>query len=77
MSKKRISSLDVVCRAGVSQSAVSRVFSRVGTAPTVSDEMRARVMEAASDLGYRPNAPRSRGVCRPLADCGGTFQLTR
>jgi DNA-binding LacI/PurR family transcriptional regulator len=47
------SSLDVARRAGVSQSAVSRVFT---PGASVSPAMRARVLEAAEALGYRPNA---------------------
>lgn len=45
-------SLDVARRAGVSQSAVSRAFTPGGS---VSKQMRARVMEAAQALDYRPN----------------------
>ncbi len=46
------SSLDVARRAGVSQSAVSRVFTPGASA---SDGMRARVLAAAAALKYRPN----------------------
>ena len=46
------SSVDVARRAGVSQSAVSRVFT---PGASVSDRMRARVMAAAIALQYRPN----------------------
>lgn len=46
------SSLDVAQRAGVSQSAVSRAFSGA----SVSAEMRRKIMLAADELGYRPNA---------------------
>jgi LacI family transcriptional regulator len=46
------SSLDVARRAGVSQSAVSRVFT---PGASVSSRMRARVLEAAAALDYRPN----------------------
>ena len=48
-----ITSLDVARKAGVSQSAVSRVFT---PGASVSESMRARVLKAASELGYRPNA---------------------
>ncbi len=48
----RVTSLDVARRAGVSQSAVSRAFT---AGASVSEETRARVMEAAEALGYRPN----------------------
>ncbi|WP_171181032.1 LacI family DNA-binding transcriptional regulator [Ruegeria sp. HKCCD8929] len=44
---------DVARLAGVSQSTVSRVFRRGGV---VSPDMRARVMDAAQTLGYRPHA---------------------
>ncbi len=48
----RITSLDVARRAGVSQSAVSRVFSGASaSAATI-----AKVRAAADELGYRPNS---------------------
>lgn len=46
-------SYDVALRAGVSQSAVSRCF-RPGS--SISPKTRARVLTAASELGYHPNA---------------------
>ncbi|MGJ8523704.1 Catabolite control protein A [Carnimonas sp. R-84981] len=46
-------STDVAQLAGVSQSAVSRTFSRRGS---VSPATRAKVLAAADRLGYRPNA---------------------
>jgi DNA-binding LacI/PurR family transcriptional regulator len=46
-------SYDVAQRAGVSQSAVSRCF-RPGS--SISDKTRARVLSAARELGYQPNA---------------------
>lgn len=46
-------SYDVAQRAGVSQSAVSRCF-RPGS--SISPKTRARVLAAARDLGYHPNA---------------------
>lgn len=46
-------SYDVARRAGVSQSAVSRCF-RPGT--SISSKTRARVLAAAQELGYHPNA---------------------
>ena len=46
-------SLDVARKAGVSQSAVSRAFT---PGASVSESMRARVLKAAAELGYRPNA---------------------
>lgn len=52
MSTRRTTSIDVARRAGVSQSTVSRTFSGA----SVSAEKRARVLEAARELGYSPNA---------------------
>ena len=52
-SRKRATSYDVAELAGASQSAVSRVFQDGASA---SKNMRDRVMSAADDLGYRPNA---------------------
>jgi DNA-binding LacI/PurR family transcriptional regulator len=49
----RVTSIDVARRAGVSQSAVSRVFSE---GASVGATMRERVLRAASELGYEPNA---------------------
>lgn len=51
--RKRATSYDVAELAGVSQSAVSRVFQDGASA---SQAMRDRVMAAADKLGYRPNA---------------------
>ena len=50
---RKVTSLDVARVAGVSQSAVSRVFTQ---GASVSREMEARVRAAAETLGYRPNA---------------------
>ncbi len=50
---RRATSYDVAKLAGVSQSAVSRVFKPGASA---SQDMRARVIDAANELGYRPNA---------------------
>jgi DNA-binding LacI/PurR family transcriptional regulator len=52
-SREHATSYDVAERAGVSQSAVSRVFQEGASA---SQAMRKRVMAAAGELGYRPNA---------------------
>ncbi|PWJ20865.1 LacI family DNA-binding transcriptional regulator [Jannaschia seohaensis] len=52
MSGKKVTSLDVARAAGVSQSAVSRVFTK---GASVSEAMEKRVREAAERLGYRPN----------------------
>jgi DNA-binding LacI/PurR family transcriptional regulator len=53
MTSKRVTSIDVARLARVSQSAVSRTFSAGGV---VSAETRARVLAAAEQLGYTPNA---------------------
>src|SRR5690349_1368202 len=45
--------VDVALRAGVSKSLVSRVFR---DSPRVSPASRAAVLDAAQELGYRPNA---------------------
>lgn len=50
--KTPISSIEVARLAGVSQAAVSRVYT---PGASVSDEMRERVVAAAKQLGYRPN----------------------
>ena len=52
MGQEKITSLDVAKRAGVSQSAVSRVFT---SGSSVSKEMASKVRKAAAELGYRPN----------------------
>lgn len=51
--RRRATSYDVAELAGVSQSAVSRVFQQGASA---SKEMRDRVMAAVNKPGYRPNA---------------------
>lgn len=51
--KARSSSFDVARLAGVSRSAVSRTFT-VGA--SVSQKTRAKVIQAAKELGYHPNA---------------------
>jgi DNA-binding LacI/PurR family transcriptional regulator len=48
----KITSIEVARRAGVSQSAVSRVFSGASASPKTV----AKVRRAAEELGYRPNA---------------------
>ena len=53
MSNARITSAEVALRAGVSQSAVSRVFTPGASASPSTVE---RVKKAANELGYRPNS---------------------
>jgi DNA-binding LacI/PurR family transcriptional regulator len=50
---RNATALDVARRAGVSQSAVSRAFT---PGASVAEDTRRRIVEAASALGYRPNA---------------------
>lgn len=52
-SSRRKTSYDVAELAGVSQSAVSRAYSKDGS---VSQKMRDKIQAAANELGYRPNA---------------------
>jgi DNA-binding LacI/PurR family transcriptional regulator len=47
----KVTSVDVARRAGVSQSAVSRVFSGASASQATADKVR----KAARELGYRPN----------------------
>ena len=54
--KGLVTSVDVAKLAGVSQSAVSRTFAKGPTQSGVSAATRAKVMRAAKQLGYRPNA---------------------
>ncbi len=51
MNTRRITSLQVAAKAGVSQSAVSRVFSGA----SASEKTVKKVRAAAEELGYRPN----------------------
>lgn len=53
MAKTSVTSTDVAKLANVSQSAVSRTFT---PGASVSEKTRERVMTAARELGYRPNA---------------------
>ncbi|MEL6645758.1 MAG: LacI family DNA-binding transcriptional regulator [Pseudomonadota bacterium] len=52
MGERKVTSLDVAAKAGVSQSAVSRVFT---PGASVSQKMADKVRAAAEELGYRPN----------------------
>lgn len=80
LKRKHVTSYDVAAAAGVSQSAVSRVFSERGYA---SQAMRARVHEAAEKLGFRPNAiarslitRRSQIIAVVIADLQYSFYLS-
>lgn len=53
LKKKRVNAMEVARLAGVSQSTVSRVFT---PGSNVSENARRRVLKAAKELGYRPNA---------------------
>lgn len=53
MDRVRITAAEVAARAGVSQSAVSRVYT---PGASVSKKTADKVREAATELGYRPNA---------------------
>ena len=50
--KPKVTSIEVAERAGVSQSAVSRVYT---PGASVSDRTAKKVRKAADELGYRPN----------------------
>ena len=52
MAPARVTATQVAARAGVSQSAVSRVYT---DGASVSPRMEAKVRKAAAELGYRPN----------------------
>lgn len=52
MARSNVTSLDVARKAGVSQSAVSRVFTPGASASAATAE---KVRRAADELGYRPN----------------------
>ncbi len=55
MARRRITSYDVARTAGVSQTTVSFVLNEVAEA-NISDETRRRVLAAAEELGYVPDA---------------------
>lgn len=55
VSSKRVTSLDVARRAGVSRTTVSFVLNNV-VGMQISQETRQRVLDAAHDLGYVPDA---------------------
>ena len=51
----KVTSWDVARMAGVSRTTVSMVLNKSETV-SLSDETRRRVLQAASDLGYKPNS---------------------
>ena len=55
MGSKRVTSLDVARKAGVSRTTVSFVLNNVA-GMQISEETRKRVLQAADDLGYVPDA---------------------
>ncbi len=55
LSTKRVTSLDVARRAGVSRTTVSFVLNKVA-GMQISEETRTRVLDAARELGYVPDA---------------------
>ena len=55
MSQPKITSYDVARRAGVSRTTVSMVLNH-SKAVVLSAQTRARVLQAAADLGYKPNS---------------------
>lgn len=64
---KAVTIKDVAARGGVSKTAVSYVLSGREAGVRISDETRRRVLAAAQDLGYHPNAL-ARGLARRQTD---------
>ncbi len=56
MEPKRVTSLEVAERAGVSRTTVSFVLNNAPLSKSISQHTRARVLAAAHDLGYVPDA---------------------
>jgi DNA-binding LacI/PurR family transcriptional regulator len=69
--RRRVSSVDVAKHAGVSQASVSRTFSRKGN---VAEKTRQKVLEAAYELGYNPNAI-ARGLIQSSTNIIGVVML--
>ncbi len=67
MGKNGVTIKDVAERGGVSKTAVSYVLNGRQTGVRISDETRRRVLAAARDLGYHPNAL-ARGLARRQTD---------
>jgi LacI family transcriptional regulator len=55
----RVTTADIARKLGVSRPTVSSVLSGAKTNTAVSDELRARIVETAAAMGYRPNAAAS------------------
>ncbi len=64
---KAVTIKDVAARGGVSKTAVSYVLSGRETGVRISEETRGRVLAAARELGYHPNAL-ARGLARQQTD---------
>jgi len=64
---KAVTIKDVAARGGVSKTAVSYVLSGREVGVRISEETRRRVLAAAQDLGYHPNAL-ARGLARRQTD---------
>jgi len=56
MAKRRVTIADVAARAGVGKSTVSYVMNASRTRVPISEKTRERVLEAARECGYHPNA---------------------
>ena len=69
--RKRASSVDVAKMAGVSQATVSRTFTKKSV---VSEATRKKVMSAAEELGYNPNAI-ARGLIQNATNIIGIVML--
>ncbi|WP_420630166.1 LacI family DNA-binding transcriptional regulator [Candidatus Leptofilum sp.] len=67
MSQRQVTSYDVARHAGVSQPTVSRAFDPNGN---INAKTRARVLQAAAELGYQPNAI-ARGLTTQRTDIVG------
>ena len=62
---KNPTSQDVAKLAGVSQSAVSRCFTK---GSSISNRMRLRVIEAAKQLGYKPDIYNANSISNDITD---------
>ena len=67
MGKNAVTIKDVAARGGVSKTAVSYILSGRETGVRISEETRKRVLAAAHELGYHPNAL-ARGLARRQTD---------